>query len=255
VDTYLQDRLAIADLMTGWMHRDLAEWDQLRALFHADAVIEITWFEGNASDFVDGSMRMGASDLRTKHLVAAPVVVFRGSKAIAETNAMIIAENSKLRVGCSVHCRFLDEVEKRAGFWKIVKRQAVYDMGSFTFPLGIVDLDAETIQKYPSEYAALAYLLDNSDRERNECRASIRCPSKEHDVAIFDMGNRFDDTLMKFCIGNLIPPKSQEGQGSHGIEAINRLFAVKMNVEIVECDSQLVDQLTSSFRRVDRVRV
>jgi hypothetical protein len=28
--------------------------------------------------------------------------------------------------------------------------------------LGIVDLDAETIQKYPSEYAALAYLLDKS---------------------------------------------------------------------------------------------
>ena len=162
MDTYLQDRLAIADLMTGWMHRDLAEWDQLRALFHADAVIEITWFEGKASDFVNGSMRMGASDLRTKHLVAAPVVVFRGSKAIAETNAMVIAENSKLRVGCSVHCRFLDDVEKRAGLWKIVKRQAVYDMGSFTFPLGIVDLDAETIQKYPSEYAALAYLLDKS---------------------------------------------------------------------------------------------
>ena len=57
---------------------------------------------------------------------------------------------------------FLDEVDKRAGLWKIVKRQAVYDMGSFAFPLGIVDLDAETIQKYPSEYAALAYLLDKS---------------------------------------------------------------------------------------------
>jgi hypothetical protein len=28
--------------------------------------------------------------------------------------------------------------------------------------LGIVDLDAEAIQKYPSEYAALAYLLDKS---------------------------------------------------------------------------------------------
>jgi SnoaL-like domain len=162
VDTYLQDRLAIADLMTGWMHRDLAEWDQLRALFHADGVIEITWFEGKFSDFVDGSMRMNASDIRTKHLIAAPVVIFHNDKAVAETNAMIIAENTKLRVGCSMHCRFYDEIERRAGAWKIVKRQVVYDMGSFTFPFGIVDLDAETIQKYPSEYAALAYLLDKS---------------------------------------------------------------------------------------------
>lgn len=162
VDTYLQDRLAIADLMTGWMHRDLAEWDQLRALFHADAVIEITWFEGKASDFVEGSMRMSASDIRTKHLIAAPVVAFHDDKAIAETNAMVIAENVELSVGCSVHCRFYDEVERRAGAWKIVKRQVVYDMGSFTFPFGIVGLDVEAIKKYPSEYAALAYLLDKS---------------------------------------------------------------------------------------------
>ena len=42
MDTYLQDRQSVADLMTGWMHRHLAEWDQLRALFHADGVIEIT---------------------------------------------------------------------------------------------------------------------------------------------------------------------------------------------------------------------
>jgi len=162
MDTYLQDRLAIADLMTGWMHRDLAEWDQLRALFHADGEIEITWFEGRFSDFVDGSMRMNASDIRTKHLVAAPVVTFCDDKAIAETNAMVIAENVELRVGCSVHCRFYDEVERRAGAWKIVKRQIVYDMGSFTFPCGIVGLDVEAIKKYPSEYAALAYLLDKS---------------------------------------------------------------------------------------------
>ena len=162
MDTYLQDRLAIADLMTGWMHRDLAEWDQLRALFHADGEIEITWFEGRFSDFVDGSMRMNASDIRTKHLIAAPVVIFHNDKAVAETNAMVIAENVELSVGCSVHCRFYDEVERRAGAWKIVKRQVVYDMGSFTFPFGIVGLDGEAIQKYPSEYAALAYLLDKS---------------------------------------------------------------------------------------------
>lgn len=35
-------------------------------------------------------------------------------------------------------------------------------MGGFTFPLGIVDIDQETVAKYPREYAALAYLLDKS---------------------------------------------------------------------------------------------
>jgi len=64
----LQDRQDLNDLMNGWMHRDLGEWEQLRNLFHPDGTIEITWFEGLASDFVEGSMRMGASDLRTKHM-------------------------------------------------------------------------------------------------------------------------------------------------------------------------------------------
>ena len=52
-----QDRQDIAELMTGWIHRDLGEWDRLRELFHPDAQIEITWFEGPASDFVDASAR------------------------------------------------------------------------------------------------------------------------------------------------------------------------------------------------------
>src|SRR5882757_94314 len=116
--TFLADRQSIADLMTGWIHRDLAEWDQLRELFHFDGTIEITWFEGLASDFVDGSMRMGKSDLGTKHFISAPVVTFNGHKAIVETNAAVIGENVRLNLGCSAHARFYDQVEKRNVVWK-----------------------------------------------------------------------------------------------------------------------------------------
>jgi hypothetical protein len=69
MQSYIADRLNIADLMTGWIHRDLGEWDSLRKLFHPDGIIEITWFEGKFTDFVDASVRMGASDLRTKHVI------------------------------------------------------------------------------------------------------------------------------------------------------------------------------------------
>jgi hypothetical protein len=33
MQTNLQDRMDIADLMTGWIHRDLAQWNDLRTLF------------------------------------------------------------------------------------------------------------------------------------------------------------------------------------------------------------------------------
>lgn len=158
------DRQQLNDLMNGWIHRDLGEWAQLRNLFHPDGTIEITWFEGLASDFVDGSMRMGASDLHTKHLIASPRVTFNaaGNKALLETNAIIIAENVKLNLGCESHNRFYDLAEKRDGDWKLFHRQSIYDMGTFTFPQGIVEIDPATVAKYPREYAALAYLLEKS---------------------------------------------------------------------------------------------
>ncbi|WP_434641083.1 nuclear transport factor 2 family protein [Klebsiella sp. I138] len=159
-----QDRQQLNDLVNGWMHRDLSEWAALRNLFHPDGTIEITWFEGLASDFVEGSMRMGESDLRTKHLIGTPVITFstNGSKAILETNAMIIAENVKLNLGCECHNRFYDLAEKRDGEWKLFHRQSVYDMGTFTFPLGPIDIDQSVAKKYPREYASLAYLLEQS---------------------------------------------------------------------------------------------
>lgn len=164
MQNYLDDRLQITDLLTGWMHRDLGEWEQLRNLFHPDGTIEITWFEGLASDFADGSIRMGASDVRTKHLIGTPVVTFNANatRAIVETNAMIIGENVKLNLGCIGHNRFYDMAEKRNGIWKLFHRQSIYDMASFTFPLGVVAIDQNVVEKYPREYAALAYLLEKS---------------------------------------------------------------------------------------------
>ncbi|MEO8641979.1 nuclear transport factor 2 family protein [Pseudomonas sp.] len=162
MQTYLEDRFQITDLITGWIHRDLGQWDELANLAHPDGTIEITWFEGPFAEFVEGSKRMGNSDLRTKHLIGTPVVTFNGNKAIVETNAVIVAENVKLGLGCSVHNRFYDLAEKREGLWKLVKRQSIYDMGSFTFPQGLVEIDRDLVARYPREYAPLAYLLDKS---------------------------------------------------------------------------------------------
>lgn len=160
--SYLEDRLQITDLITGWIHRDLGQWERLAGLFHPDGVIEVTWFEGPFCDFIEGSRRMGASDLRTKHLIGTPVVEMNGQRAIVETNAVIVAENVRLGLGCSVHNRFYDLAEKRDGQWKLLKRQSIYDMGGFSFPRGPVAVEAQVLERYPREYAPLAYLLEKS---------------------------------------------------------------------------------------------
>jgi len=162
MDARIEDRAAIADLMTGWMHRDLGEWDQLRALFHPGATVEITWFDGLATDFVEGSARMGASDLRTKHVITSPSTTFNGDRALAQTNAMVIAENTALELGVTAHNRFWDRIEKRDGVWRITKRQSFYDMSYFNFLIKVQEIDEKAVRGFPREYAALAYLLEKS---------------------------------------------------------------------------------------------
>lgn len=157
-----EDHVAITDLMTRWIHRDLAEWDEMRRLFHPAATIEISWFSGLASDFIDASAKMSASALRTKHLIGNPVITYHGDKALVETNAMIVAEHVEFGLGFNAHSRFLDRVEKRDGVWRISRRQVIYDNSAFSFPLGLVEIDHDRAATYPPEYAALAYVLEKS---------------------------------------------------------------------------------------------
>jgi SnoaL-like domain len=184
----LEDERDIAALMTGWIYRDTGDWARLAGLFHADARISLSWFTGPAAQFVEASERMAHSAFRTKHVIAAPAIAFSASKrrATAETNAIVIGENRQLRLGAVAHTRFLDRVEHRHGRWGIVERAAVYDFSSFAFPAGpAVTVDEDAAGKYPTEYAALAYLLEasgfhvgetfvvkDSDRERDIKRSA-----------------------------------------------------------------------------------
>ncbi|MBF6062035.1 nuclear transport factor 2 family protein [Nocardia terpenica] len=43
-DNRIADRQAISELMTGRIHRDRQQWDELVGLFHEDATPTILWF-------------------------------------------------------------------------------------------------------------------------------------------------------------------------------------------------------------------
>jgi hypothetical protein len=78
-------------------------------------------------------------------------------------------------------------VEKRDGVWKIVDRQAIYDICTFTFPTGFVELDKLAVQKYPREYAPLAYLLERSGFPVNRVYPTKGVGSRKSDRG--DSGN------------------------------------------------------------------
>lgn len=158
----LTDEASIATLVRGWMFRDLGQWARLRELFHPEGTIEVTWFEGLFKDFVNASEKMGASNIRTKHVITNPTVTIEKNRAVAETNVLIVGQNMQVGLGCETHARFYDLLEERDGVWRILHRHCFYDMGAFTFPAGVVEIDRNIVAHYPVEYASLAYLLEVS---------------------------------------------------------------------------------------------
>jgi hypothetical protein len=146
-------------LVQGWMYRDISDWDRLATLFHDDATVEITWFIGTASNFIAGSQKMTTSKLRTKHQIGFPIIDHLATRAIAETSTVIVVEHAELGLACNCYARFYDYVEKRNDEWKLLERHCIYDLAAFTFPRGAQHVDLELLNRFPSEYAALAYLL------------------------------------------------------------------------------------------------
>lgn len=151
------DRSQIATLITEFMYRDQGEWNNLREIFHPDAMVHIMWFNGSGHQFVDTLARGGASAVSSKHVIASPLIHLRGARAVTETNAIIVAENVALGCVCTSHIRFLDRIEERDGRWRLSERRSVYDIS--LFDVAPKDLDRASLRHHPHEYAALAELL------------------------------------------------------------------------------------------------
>ncbi|MGW8665857.1 nuclear transport factor 2 family protein [Serratia ureilytica] len=162
----LQDTIDIAALTNGWIYRDTARWEELRGLFHTDGIIEIGWFKGLFSEFIEASIRMqGAAEIQSKHIMANPLIKIKGDRAVAETSAVLVGVNNRLKLGFTGYTRFFDLIERRNGVWKIYKRNNIYDMCFFSFPAGPIVIDQSKLARYPWEYAPLAYVIEASGHE------------------------------------------------------------------------------------------
>jgi hypothetical protein len=66
-------------------------------------MVHIMWFNGTAEQWVDTLARGGASTVSSKHVIANPLIHFRGARAVTETNAIIVAESTALGYVCTSH--------------------------------------------------------------------------------------------------------------------------------------------------------
>ncbi len=152
--------------------RDMGWWTRMRACFHPDARIRISWIDGDAEAFVKGSIEMAARGMKAKHRVGAPVVRLRGDRAVASFPAIIDipAVLSGVEVMLSSHARFLFRAERRQDVWRIAFFDSIYmrDELAAAIPGQVPPVTPEEVAGYRKSYRMLCHLLSQTGYVPNQ---------------------------------------------------------------------------------------
>jgi hypothetical protein len=158
----VSDRDEIRDLIENWaVWRDAGDWDRFQTVWHDDATMMATWFQGPAPDFIRVSREGFERGVRILHFLGGTSVDLNQGRAIAQTK-MTISQRAEVHgVICDVVCtgRFYDFLEKRDNKWGIVLRQPIYEKDRLdpVDPAAHLQLDRQLLNSFPVGYRHLAY--------------------------------------------------------------------------------------------------
>jgi hypothetical protein len=159
------DRLEIEGLITDWARwRDNGDWPALLQTFHPGGVIEVSWFRGPFTEFVEASRRRAEERVFAKHIMAGSSIQIARPRAVSETEVLLITDarldgpgqrGGELTIVSSL--RFLDHVRLGGdGRWRLQQRTAIYDAD---WPGGGEPPPAAELAAFPAPYRLLAWRL------------------------------------------------------------------------------------------------
>jgi hypothetical protein len=159
----LLDRLAIRDLIENWaLWRDAGDWERFRTVWHDDGIMQATWFQGSADEFIRHSKTGFENGVSILHFLGGQTIDLVGQRAISQTKMTISQRGALDGVICDVVCtgRFYDFLEKRDGEWGVVLRQPIYEKDRIdpVDPAAKLELDHALLNEMPEGYRHLAYL-------------------------------------------------------------------------------------------------
>ncbi|HEY3728493.1 MAG TPA: nuclear transport factor 2 family protein [Solirubrobacteraceae bacterium] len=158
-----RDREQIRDLIENWaVWRDAGDWDRFATVWHDDAVMMATWFQGSADEFIQVSHEGFQRGVRILHFLGGTSIDLVNDRAVAQTK-MTISQRAEVHgVESDVVCtgRFYDFLERRAGAWGIVLRQPIYEKDRIdpVDPAAELQLDQRVLESFPVGYRHLAYV-------------------------------------------------------------------------------------------------
>ena len=163
MNSSMEDKLLILEIIQKWvLWRDTGAWERFHTLWHPEAWMGATWFQGSAEEFIELSKAGLERGVSIFHMLGGTAVDVKRHRAIAQTRMTINQRGSLDGVVVDVVCmgRFYDFFEKREDRWGIVRRQGVYDKDWLTVvdPSASLKLDPALLAEFPPGYQHLGYL-------------------------------------------------------------------------------------------------
>ena len=162
METALLERTRIREVIENWvLWRDSGDWERFRTVWHPEARMMATWFQGSAERFIEVSREGWNKGVSILHFLGGSSIDVVGTRAIAQTKMTISQRAEVDGIACDVLCtgRFYDFFEKRDERWAIVLRQPIYEKDRIDpiDPGAALKLDASLLVEFPEGYRHLAY--------------------------------------------------------------------------------------------------
>ena len=163
MDTTLQDRLAIRELIDNWVvWSDSGHWERFATVWHDDGWMTATWFQGPAADFIAARKAGFERGVSIIHFLGGTSCEVVGARAVAQTKMTINQRAAVDGIAVDAVCtgRFYDFLEKRGERWAIVRRQPIYEKDRLdpVDPDAKLELDQALLASFPEGYRHLGYL-------------------------------------------------------------------------------------------------
>ena len=170
--------------------RDLGFWNRMRDCFHADARVNISWFQGNGHDFVTASKDMAARGMLAKHRLGPVLVSLNDSRAVATVSGIIdiptVLDGKDFTL--SAHCLMFYRTEKRADVWRLCSFECIYRRDEFVpCVLGqCAELPLALLKSFRPSYRNLSYSLHlkgyavNSELPGEDRPETVRAILQQH---------------------------------------------------------------------------
>jgi hypothetical protein len=169
----LLDAFAVSQvLLRERLARETHNYDEAEACFYPDADVEVSWFKGTATEFVDAARTSGTAGNKSQTVnfdsLGPACVSVHKDRAIADSACALhtFLPLDGVETSLTSYCRLLCRVQKSGGEWRIAALRAIYIRDQLVpcHPAEIPKIDLEKLKQYRPSYRHLSYVLQAGGR-------------------------------------------------------------------------------------------